>query len=196
MTSTVPNGNVYASSATSNQALIDNETYQPTFLSFSGRIGRVRYLAYCCALSLISIAAIMLVAIIGTVASSPILMGIGMLVLYIPMIVVQLGFGRRRLNDLDASGWWLLLNLIPLANLGLAIYMLFFPGTKGGNRFGPEPVANTTGVIVLACTVPVFVFLGGILAAIAIPQYEAYKQKAQAKALQQQIAPAAPGAVQ
>ncbi|HEY9104776.1 DUF805 domain-containing protein [Chitinimonas sp.] len=196
MTSTVPQANVYASSSAAGNPMQGDETYQPQFLSLSGRIGRVRYLAYCCALTLIWAVAFGIVAVIGAVLKSPVLMGIGMVVLYIPLIVVQLGFGRRRLNDLDQSGWWLLLNFVPLANLGLAIYMLFFPGTKGSNRFGPEPVANTAGVIVLACIIPVFVFLGGILAAIAIPQYAEYQKRAKAKAAQQQGVPALPDAAE
>lgn len=43
----------------------------------------------------------------------------------------------RRLHDLDKSGWLSLLSFVPLANVGLSIYLIFFKGTEGPNRFGP-----------------------------------------------------------
>ncbi len=48
--------------------------------------------------------------------------------------------GIKRLHDLDKSGWFLLIFLIPIVGLLLALYLLFFPGTPGPNRFGPPPV--------------------------------------------------------
>ena len=42
----------------------------------------------------------------------------------------------RRLHDVDKSGWWLLLMLVPLANF-YAMYLIWFKkGTEGSNRFG------------------------------------------------------------
>jgi uncharacterized membrane protein YhaH (DUF805 family) len=46
-------------------------------------------------------------------------------------------FGIARLHDFDKSGWWLLLWVVPLANLVLFIMLLARPGTQGDNRFGP-----------------------------------------------------------
>jgi len=79
-------------------------------------------------------------------------------------------FAKRRLNDLNRSGWWFLLFIIPLVNLLLAIYLVLFPGTDGDNNYGHAPVANTLGVKILAWMLPL-VFILGILAAIAVPQY-------------------------
>jgi uncharacterized membrane protein YhaH (DUF805 family) len=53
----------------------------------------------------------------------------------IPTLVAAVG----RLHDLDRSGWWLLLNLVPFVNLAFGIYLLVAPGTEGPNRFGPDP---------------------------------------------------------
>jgi uncharacterized membrane protein YhaH (DUF805 family) len=57
------------------------------------------------------------------------------------VIDAVLGIGMRRLHDLDKSGWWLLLALIPL--LGALVLLFFFVqrGTVGDNRFGPDPLA-------------------------------------------------------
>ncbi len=86
------------------------------------------------------------------------------------MIVFSVMFAKRRLNDLNRSGWWYLLTLVPVVNFLLAIYLLFFPGTDGPNNFGPAPAANSMGVLILAWIVPVFVIIG-IGAAVIIPQF-------------------------
>jgi uncharacterized membrane protein YhaH (DUF805 family) len=152
-----------------------DELYTPSILSFSGRIGRLRYLAY----GMGSYLLLMLVmvplagtsAIIGGDPGS--MSGIAMLVMavaYIAMLVVGVGFAKRRLNDLDRSGWWMLLIFVPIVNLLLTIYMLFFPGTDGSNNWGPAPVANSLGVLILGWMMPVLVVVG-IVAAVAIPQF-------------------------
>lgn len=46
----------------------------------------------------------------------------------------------RRLHDLDLSGWWMLLMLVPLVNIFFALYMLFFKGTDGPNQYGEDPL--------------------------------------------------------
>ena len=47
---------------------------------------------------------------------------------------------KRRLNDFDLKGWWLLLCLIPFIGLFWYIAIYFIPGTKGKNRFGEDPL--------------------------------------------------------
>lgn len=44
----------------------------------------------------------------------------------------------KRLHDLDLSGWFMLLALIPIVNIWLIIKIGFFRGTKGTNRYGPD----------------------------------------------------------
>ena len=63
------------------------------------------------------------------------------LAVFLPSIAV----GVRRLHDLDKSGWWYLLILIPL--LGALILIFFFvqKGTTGPNRFGDDPLAGAGG---------------------------------------------------
>ena len=70
-----------------------------------------------------------------------------------------------------------LLNLVPLANLALYLVLLIMPGTQGANRFGDPPPPNSTGVIVLALVVPIIAVIG-LVAAIAIPAYQDYTERA------------------
>lgn len=53
--------------------------------------------------------------------------------------VLSIAYGIRRLHDIDKSGWWILLSVVPLANLILGIMLLTRPSTQGNNRFGPQP---------------------------------------------------------
>jgi uncharacterized membrane protein YhaH (DUF805 family) len=52
----------------------------------------------------------------------------------------------KRLHDIDLRGWWLLLALLPVANLIIGSGMQFVPGTLGPNRFGPDPKAEQAAV--------------------------------------------------
>lgn len=63
------------------------------------------------------------------------------LVTFIPNLAVAV----RRLHDTDRSGWTILLGLIPL--IGGIILLVFFliEGTRGPNRFGPDPKAAEAG---------------------------------------------------
>ena len=48
----------------------------------------------------------------------------------------------RRMHDIDKSGWWVLIDLIPL--VGFIIYLVWAcqKGTTGDNRFGADPLAG------------------------------------------------------
>jgi uncharacterized membrane protein YhaH (DUF805 family) len=48
----------------------------------------------------------------------------------------------KRWHDRDKSGWWVLLNLVPVVGwLWALIENGFLRGTDGPNRFGPNPLA-------------------------------------------------------
>ena len=51
----------------------------------------------------------------------------------------------RRLHDVDRSGWWYLLVLIPLIGpLILIVAFYISRGTPGPNRFGEDPLAGVS----------------------------------------------------
>ena len=91
-------------------------------------------------------------------------------VLYIVLVVAGVAFAKRRFNDLNRSGWWVLSFIVPIVNLLATIYVLFFPGTDGDNDFGPAPSANPLGVKILALSMPIIALIG-ILAAVLIPMF-------------------------
>jgi len=158
-------------------ASLDNgqeEIYQPKIFSFNGRIGRMRYLAYSIGVNfLLMLVMVPLAGASAFMGGDPTTSMIGMLgigIFYVVTIAISVMFAKRRLNDLNRSGWWFLLFIIPIINLILAIYLIFFPGTSGNNNFGAVPAANSVGVLILGWMFPALMILG-IVAAVVIPQF-------------------------
>lgn len=58
------------------------------------------------------------------------------LAVLIPVVAVAV----RRLHDLDKSGWWLLI-AVTIIGAFVLLYWFIQPGTRGPNRFGPQPNA-------------------------------------------------------
>ena len=57
-------------------------------------------------------------------------------------LLPSLAMGVRRLHDTDRSGWWWLLSFIPLIGIIVLIVFWCFEGTRGPNRFGPDPLGG------------------------------------------------------
>ena len=73
----------------------------------------------------------------GWVDGSPILGAVSGLVFLVPAVSMAV----RRLHDLDLSGRWLWIILVPLAGVVMLMIWDISRGTEGANRFGPDPRA-------------------------------------------------------
>ena len=61
-------------------------------------------------------------------------------VILLVFAIPQLSVTVRRLHDLDRSGWWFWLGLVPLVG-GLILLVWFcMKGTEGDNQYGPNPL--------------------------------------------------------
>jgi len=138
--------------------------------SASGRIGRLRYMAYGTGGWLVAGLVFGIFAAILDQSLAMLLAG----VLYIAALVLSIFAAIQRSHDMDWSGWTVLLTIIPLVGL----IWVFKRGSAGGNNYGGPPPPNTTGVKILGLLMPVL-FVVGILAAIAIPAYQSYTIRAQ-----------------
>ena len=141
----------------------------------SGRLGRLRLLAYSVGLYLVFVLVTIVIGAVAGVArtnSVPLL-----LIETLVYIVFSTLLLIQRSHDMNFSGWWSLFSIIPLVGL----VWLFVPGTPGANRWGAPPPPNTLGVKILALMLPL-VFILGIVAAIALPAYMSYTQRAHAAA--------------
>ena len=144
------------------------------YFSAQGRIGRLRYLAYATGASVLFNVSL---TGIGIAMPNSVLLTIATLVGVVALIWFSVLCAIKRCHDINISGWWTLTSVIPF----IALAWVFWPGDKGPNRYGPPPPPNTLGVRILGLVLPV-VCLVGILAAIAIPQYKQYTDRARAAA--------------
>lgn len=72
---------------------------------------------------------------LGSIAG--IIIGIYSLAIIIPSLAVTI----RRFHDQDKSGWMFLLAFIPAVGGLIVFVFMCLEGTKGDNRFGPDPKA-------------------------------------------------------
>ena len=49
----------------------------------------------------------------------------------------------RRLHDIDKSGWWMLVGLIPIAGSLVLYIWVTKKGLSGPNRYGDDPLVKT-----------------------------------------------------
>ncbi|RDH82871.1 MAG: DUF805 domain-containing protein [endosymbiont of Galathealinum brachiosum] len=157
--------------------------YKPVIFSTKGRIGRLRYLAYSMIYNFLImflvgiLSAILIPMIAGNGEESGVMMVMVMGLIYLPVFAIFFIVARRRLHDLDRTGWLTLLMFVPLINIIFGLYLLFGPGSPGANKYGPAPQANTALEIIIGLIAPIVII--GILAAIAIPSYQEYVDRAQ-----------------
>ena len=108
------------------------------YVTFSGRAARSEYWYWTLFAFLASIGGEILDAITGGAGLINVAVALG---LFLPALSVAV----RRLHDLDRSGWWYLIILIPLIGLIVLIVWFVTRGTPGPNRFGPDPLSNPGG---------------------------------------------------
>lgn len=107
------------------------------FADFSGRSRRMEYWLF---VLFVWIVIIILRAIEGMAGLTGMVGGVyGPLttIFYLAMLIPLIAVAVRRMHDQDRSGWWI---LVPIVN----IVFLFIDGTRGPNRFGPDPKGRDT----------------------------------------------------
>jgi uncharacterized membrane protein YhaH (DUF805 family) len=99
---------------------------------FNGRARRKEYWLF----FLLYFIAIVIANVIDVFALT---MGIIGIIVSLGLFIPSLAVGVRRLHDINRSGWWMLIGLIPL--IGAIVLLVFFckDGTNGSNPFGEDP---------------------------------------------------------
>lgn len=54
-------------------------------------------------------------------------------------LVASYAMAIKRLHDINASGWWAPLLLLPVTNVILGLVLIFKDGTPGPNQYGDDP---------------------------------------------------------
>lgn len=153
--------------------------------SLSGRIGRLRYLAYnsifVLFFILVGILAAILLPMMMSGGSSVLMIVAGLVgvILAIVMTVLSFAFMVRRLNDTGRTGWLSLLIFVPLLNFALLLYLIFAKGTEGMNQYGAPAKDNHIGIYIGAAVYGLFIFGYFAMLPSALTQYGEYVEMSQ-----------------
>jgi uncharacterized membrane protein YhaH (DUF805 family) len=98
------------------------------YVGFQGRATRSEFWYFVLFVIIVEVVAY---AIDAGVFGRPILYSIAAIGLLLPNLAIAV----RRLHDIDRSGWWIFISLIPLIGIILLIVWYCTKGTLGPNRF-------------------------------------------------------------
>jgi uncharacterized membrane protein YhaH (DUF805 family) len=69
--------------------------------------------------------------------------GLFVLAVSIPMIMMQFSAFAQRCRDMNVTGWMVLLLFVPIVSMIFQAVLLVKRGTRGENRYGPDPLAGS-----------------------------------------------------
>ncbi|MCM1029059.1 MAG: DUF805 domain-containing protein [Pseudoflavonifractor sp.] len=110
-----------------NLALIEN------YANFTGRSSRSEFWWFALFLFALGIVEAMIINMLG-VPEGPTIAWVVNLTMTLPLVSLMV----RRLHDINRSGWWAALGLVPIVGLVL-VYWLTLPSQSSDNAYGLEP---------------------------------------------------------
>lgn len=156
---------------------------QSRFFDWQGRISRMQFLVYSIFNALfvvlgLAIMFVMMDGVQGIVQISPSTLPVSMLVLSgvgaAILGYLQLAVTKRRLNDINKTGWLALIMTVPVVNIFVYVYLLAAEGSEGMNYYGlpPRPAAKLKTTLMLVLPLLMMSLLG-ILTQVILPSYQA-----------------------
>src|SRR5215203_4637165 len=112
---------------------------------FSGRSRRMEYWYFVLFNIIVAVVLSLIDRLIGTFSAASnigLLSGIYALAVLIPTLAVTV----RRLHDIDRTGWWILIGLVPLIGGIVLLVFALLDSTPGSNQYGPNPKGATARV--------------------------------------------------
>jgi uncharacterized membrane protein YhaH (DUF805 family) len=105
---------------------------------FSGRSRRKEYWYFALFVIIISFVLSIIDVLTGAYART---VGVGLLssIFSLAVLIPSIAVTVRRLHDIDRSGWWLLIALVPLVGWIVLLGFSVQEGTPGSNRYGFNP---------------------------------------------------------
>jgi uncharacterized membrane protein YhaH (DUF805 family) len=105
--------------------------FMENYANFEGRAQRSEFWWFALFVFVVSL---VLQLVLGDIVS---------MIFSLAVLLPSISVAVRRLHDVDRTGWWYLLVLIPLIGALILIFAFFIHrGTTGANRFGPDPLAG------------------------------------------------------
>ena len=111
------------------------------YATFNGRSNRSEFWYF----TLFSIICIVLALVLDRLMADvfqnvPVIYFVFILATLVPNLAVTV----RRLHDQDKSGWWIFTGVIPFIGSIWLLILLAMEGTKGPNKYGPDPNGDVT----------------------------------------------------
>ncbi len=108
---------------------------QQNYCNFSGRSSRSEYWWYMLFYFIVSF----IVSFIGNATGSQVLNYWLSFFVGLALFLPSLGLCVRRLHDINKSGWWVLLNLIPVVGWIILLIWVCKDSDPTDNQYGPVP---------------------------------------------------------
>jgi len=129
------------------------------YADFSGRSRRKEYWMFALGIFLIAVIPVTLLYIVALAAAFGSAGGAGggilvtllslvILLLSLALIVPAIAVQVRRFHDQDKSGWFVLINFMPYVGGLVVLVFMCLEGTRGPNRFGPDPKAGEVSDVI------------------------------------------------
>jgi len=115
-------------------------TAMKSYATFRGRASRAEFWQYTVSVSVIVFVALVIDSAFISGPNSKELPFAGLVVL--AHVLPSMAVAVRRLHDVDRSGWFLLINIVPLVGFVLLLVWACEAGTRGANQYGPSPIAD------------------------------------------------------
>ncbi|MCT2409084.1 DUF805 domain-containing protein [Chryseobacterium antibioticum] len=112
------------------------------YADFKGRARRTEYWMYILFNMIFAIIAAVLDNLLGLKFNQEIPYGFIYLIYALATFIPGLAVMVRRLHDVDKSGWWVFISLIPIVGTIWLLVLLATDGTPGANQYGVNPKEN------------------------------------------------------
>ena len=110
------------------------------YATFTGRARRKEIWMYFLVVAIIEIALSIILSILGLIGGVFVIIGSFITVLFgLAIIIPTLALWMRRLHDTGKSGWWLLINIIPVVGSIVLLIFALLDSQPGDNKYGPNP---------------------------------------------------------
>ncbi len=109
---------------------------------FGGRSRRREYWFFALFSTVIALVLALIDGALGTFDSS---LGLGLLsgIYGVAILLPSIAVSVRRLHDIDRTGWWVLISLVPIIGAVVLLVFAVLDSTPGSNRYGPNPKTAT-----------------------------------------------------
>jgi uncharacterized membrane protein YhaH (DUF805 family) len=114
------------------------------YVDFSGRARRSEYWYFALFSFLVGVVTNILDTVVGTDYDGATSGGLINTVVSLALFLPSLAVGVRRLHDIDKSGWWILIGIIPIVGW-ILIIVWFCTDSKADNKYGPNPKTGPAG---------------------------------------------------